>query len=408
MSGPPYEIVPAVPKRSTRPRRSARGAPPRRPSDAAPAVREPAAPAYDPDAVREDTQQAVAELASGAAHHLNNLLTIVVGRVQLLLRSSTDERERRSLAIVERASKDAAEVVRRLQQFARTRRVALPSMVDVNALAEEVVGLVEAHLRSAGRAEDAAIEIERRLGTVPAVRGDADGLREALTSVLRNAVEAIPGRGVIAVTTTTESRSVAITVSDTGIGMSPEVRRRAAEPFFTTKGVKSTGLGLSVAYGIARRHGGALIVESEPGRGTTITLRLPAPFATTPPERVVFGDAARALRILLVDDESEVRAALAAMLSANGHTVVTAASGDEAMARVQADPTVELVLTDLVMPGMTGRDLAMAVKALRPRLPVGIITGWGESDELDAAVDFVIDKPVSLDALNEAVARIRR
>jgi CheY-like chemotaxis protein/two-component sensor histidine kinase len=375
-------------------------------------VHEPTAPAYDPDSLGEDTQQAVAELAGGAAHHLNNLLTIVVGRVQLLLRSATDEQVRRSLSIVERASKDAAEVVRRLQQFARTRRVELPSMVDVNALAEEVIGLVQAHLQTAGRAKDATIEIECRLGTVPAVRGDADGLREALTSVLRNAVEAIPRRGVIVVATTIESGSVAVTVSDSGIGMSPEVRRRAPEPFFTTKGVKSTGLGLSVAYGIARRHGGALIVESEPGHGTTVTLRLPAPFVTPPPSPVLVSGAAPPLRILLVDDEAEVRHALAEMLSAQGHAVVTAASGDEAMARVEADPAFELVLTDLVMPGMTGRDLATAVKARRPRLPVGIITGWGETDEIEVAtregVDFVIEKPVSLEALNEAVARIRR
>ena len=400
-----------TPKRPARPRRPARSTATRR-AEAAPAVREPAPPADDAAGLRADTQQALAELAGGAAHHLNNLLTIVVGRVQLLLRSSTDDRVRRSLSIVERASKDAAEVVRRLQQFARTRRVELPSMIDVNALAEQVIALVQTHLQNAARPPDRTIEIERRLGPIPAVRGDMDGLREALTSVLGNAVDAIPARGVIVISTSGERGAVAITITDTGIGMSPEVRRRALEPFFTTKGVKSTGLGLSVAYGIARRHGGTLALESEPGRGTTVTLRLPAPFVASPPAPTAGGGDTRPLRILLVDDEAEVREALAEMLSAHGHTVVTAATGDSAMAVLEADPAFELVLTDLVMPGMTGRQLAAAVKARRPGLPVGIISGWREPEELDVAtpdaVDFVIDKPVSLEALNEAVARIRR
>ena len=192
-------------------------------------------------------------------------------------------------------------------------------------------------------------------------------------------------------------------MTDTGSGMPDEVRLRAHEPFFTTKGVKSTGLGLSVSYGIARRHGGEVTIRSQEGRGTTIVVQLPLPAVgeaepppPPPPTR-------RPLRILLVDDEPDVRLALAEMLASEGHTVTPAGSGDEALRRLDSDGSIELVLTDLVMPVMTGWEIAAAVKSRRPALPVGVITGWGDLPETvtgpRASVDFVIAKPINLDEL---------
>jgi CheY-like chemotaxis protein len=193
--------------------------------------------------------------------------------------------------------------------------------------------------------------------------------------------------------------------------MSEAVRLKAHEPFFTTKGVKATGLGLSVAYGIVRSHGGELTLESAEGRGTTVTLRLPRATATPsvepapPPARI------GALRVLLVDDEQDVREALAEMLASHGHTVLTASGADEALVQLELDPHLDLVLTDLVMPGPNGWDVAARVKARRPAMPVGLITGWGDAADVDATqralVDFVVEKPVSVEALQEAVARAR-
>jgi CheY-like chemotaxis protein/anti-sigma regulatory factor (Ser/Thr protein kinase) len=256
-----------------------------------------------------------------------------------------------------------------------------------------------------------SIDVDSRLGGVPAVKGDAAALREAVTGLVLNAVDAMPKGGRLTMETRADDANVSLFVTDTGIGMSEAVRLKAHEPFFTTKGVKATGLGLSVAYGIVRSHGGELTLDSAEGRGTRVTVTLPrtverAPTVPPPPP-----PRPGALRLLLVDDEDDVRDALAEMLESHGHTVVTAASADEALARLDAEPDLDLVLTDLVMPGRTGWDVAAGVKARRPQLAVGLITGWGDTTDVDetrrALVDFLVEKPVSVETLQDAVTRVR-
>jgi signal transduction histidine kinase/CheY-like chemotaxis protein len=361
--------------------------------------------------VQGETLRALGELAGGAAHHLNNLLTIVVGRVQLLLRAVDDERQRRPLAIIEKAAKDGAEVVRRLQQFSRTRQITRPRHVSLDEVARDVLGLTRGHWQDGPRARGVSVEVESRFGGVPPVEGDPTALREAVTNLVLNAVDAMPAGGRLTVETRAAGGRVSLVVADTGTGMSDTVLRRAHEPFFTTKGVKATGLGLSVAYGIVRSHGGELTVESEEGRGTTVTLTLPRALTPPPPPPPPVPARPGALRVLLVDDEPEVREALAEMLASHGHTVLPADGADEALARLEAEPDLDLVLTDLVMPGRSGWDVAVGVKARRPHVAVGLITGWGDTTDVDearrAAVDFLVEKPVSIEALQEAVARVR-
>ena len=360
--------------------------------------------------IQGETLRALGELAGGAAHHLNNLLTIVVGRIQLLRRGAVDERAARALEIVERAAKDGAEVVRRLQQFAGMRRAMPPRAVALDDVVRDVLEMTRGRWQEGARAQGVEIQVEARLGGVPPIAGDPTALRELLTNLLLNAVDALPHGGRITVETRVDGAAVVLAVADTGVGMSDEVRRRAHEPFFTTKGVKATGLGLSVAYGIARRHGGELTIASAEGGGTAVVVRLPpaagirAPASTPAPAR------RGPLRILLVDDEDEVRQALGEMLTSEGHTVVMAVGGTEALRRLEADDAIDLVLTDLVMPGMTGWELADAVKARHARLAVGVITGWGDLPDTDAAgrgaVDFVLAKPITLEILADALSRV--
>ena len=360
--------------------------------------------------VQGETLRALGELAGGAAHHLNNLLTIVVGRIQLLRRLVEEERLARPLEIIERAAKDGAEVVRRLQQFAGMRRTAEPRTVDLGQIVTDVLEMTRGRWQDVARAQGTEITVESRVAPLPPIPADAAALREMLTNLVLNAVDALPRGGRLTVEAGPSEGGVVLTVSDTGVGMAEDVRLRAHEPFFTTKGVKATGLGLSVAFGIARRHGGELTIQSEEGRGTTVRVTLPLPAGAAPPAAPAAALPRRALRILLVDDEEEVRAALAEMLATRGHTVLTAGGGAEALRRLEDDPGVDLVLTDLVMPAMTGWELAGAVKARRPHLPVGVVTGWGDVPETTTgrrtAVDFVLSKPVTFEALDDAVARL--
>jgi signal transduction histidine kinase/CheY-like chemotaxis protein len=360
--------------------------------------------------VQGETLRALGELAGGAAHHLNNLLTVVVGRIQLMRRSVQEERLLRQLEIVERAARDGAEVVRRLQQFAGMRRTAEPRTVDLNHIVSDVLEMTRGRWQDSARSRGSEIVVETRLTPLPEVPGDPAALREMLTNLVMNAIDALPRGGRLTVQTLARGTTAVIVVTDTGLGMPEDVRLRAHEPFFTTKGVKSTGLGLSVAFGIARRHGGELAIQSEVGQGTTVRVTLPLPATAAPPPRPAAPLPGQVLRILLVDDEEEVRQALADMLTTQGHTVVLAGSGPDALGRLEEDSGFDLVVTDLVMPIMTGWELADAAKARQPGLRVGVITGWGDVPDATPAtrlaVDFVLSKPVTLEALDDAVRRL--
>jgi GAF domain-containing protein/CheY-like chemotaxis protein len=359
--------------------------------------------------VQGETLRALGELAGGAAHHLNNLLTIVVGRIQLMRRGVHEERLLRPLEIVERAAKDGAEVVRRLQQFAGMRRPAEPRQVDLNHLVTDVIELTRGRWQDAARTQGTEIVVESRLAALPDISGDPTALREMLTNLVLNAVDAMPRGGRLTVDTVLGARTAVIGVTDTGLGMPEHVLQRAHEPFFTTKGVKATGLGLSVAFGVARRHGGELTIQSEVGVGTTVRVTLPVPAGNPPPPPAPAPLPGRPLRVLLVDDEEDVRQALAEMFSTQGHTVLTAGGGPEALRRLEEDPDIDVVVTDLIMPGMTGWELAHTVKTRRPGLRVGIVTGWGDVPEATTAgslaVDFVLSKPVTLEVLAATLGR---
>jgi len=281
--------------------------------------------------------------------------------------------------------------------------------VNVEDILRGVVALLHGHWRTVNRPPELKIEVETQFSGVSPVAGDPAALREALTNIVLNAVDAMPDGGRLGIDTRMSDNTVTVAVSDTGVGMSDSVQFRAQEPFFTTKGVKATGLGLSVAYGIVRSHGGDVTIRSAEGVGTTVTLMLPRSMVMTASEPDT--PPPGALRILLVDDETDVRDALADMLVSSGHAVLTASGGEEALAIVEREPRLDLVLTDLVMPGMTGWDVAMGAKTRRPQLAVGLITGWGEPMDEDSSqheIDFVVDKPVTLEILREALAHVRR
>jgi signal transduction histidine kinase/CheY-like chemotaxis protein len=364
--------------------------------------------------VEGETLRAMGQMASGMAHHVNNLLAVISGRTQLLLVRATQPEIRRPLEIIQRASFDAAEVVRRVLGFASMHPAPRAAAVDLNEVVREVVELTRPRWRDEALMRAVTIDVALELAAGAGVAGEVPALREVMMNLIFNAIEALPTGGTIRISTWSADDWIFCAVADDGVGMDDEVRRRALEAFFTTKGPQTTGLGLSVAHSVVQRHGGELSLRPNDGRGTVVTLRLPQAAPEAPgapavePEPTPEGPA---LRILVIDDERAVREALSDSLTEDGHTVIAAASGAEGLARLADGTKVDVVVTDLGMPEMTGWDVARAVRTRHPGLPVGLITGWAValeiSDEERGGVDFVIAKPYTTEALRAALGPIQ-
>ncbi len=364
--------------------------------------------------VRGETLRAMGQLSSGMAHHLNNLFAVILGRVELLMGKVQETGVRRSLEIIQRTAQDGAEVVRRVQRFSRVQPVSDAVAVDLNQLVQEVVELTRPRWQDEAQLRGSRIEVSVESGVIGAAAGEPAPLREVLMNLLLNAADAISQGGRITLRTWAKDDRVYCSVTDTGVGMPEEVRRRALEPFFTTKGPKATGLGLSVAYGTVQRYGGTLTVESTEGQGTTVEVSLPTASAATAISKTTTAAPkapALPLRILVIDDELQVRSTLAEMLEEQGHSVTQAPGGREGLSYLESNPElVDVVISDLGMPDMTGWDVAAAIQARWPRLPVGLITGWGETEitrEERSRVNFVINKPFDKAVLGATMSDIR-
>ncbi|MBI4245725.1 MAG: response regulator, partial [Candidatus Rokubacteria bacterium] len=241
----------------------------------------------------------------------------------------------------------------------------------------------------------------------PAIAGDPSEIREALTNILFNALDAMPEGGTARLRTGVEEDRVFCTISDSGVGMSEDVRQRIFDPFFTTKGERGTGLGLSVVYGIITRHNGEVDVQSQPGGGTTFVLRFPvaSDTITDVPARPTVRSSAKG-RILVIDDERDVGEVMGDFLTRDGHRVVVCSDGESGLATFEKEP-FDLVITDLGMPGISGWEVARLVKLWRPGTPVAMVTGWGDridpTEAVTRGVDFVVAKPFKRDHVREVV-----
>jgi signal transduction histidine kinase/DNA-binding response OmpR family regulator len=346
--------------------------------------------------VKTERLRALGEMAAGVAHDFNNLLSVILGRTELMLRRVREADTARDLEAVRRAAQDGADTVRRIQEFTRTRRTRAFERVDLRDVAREVVELTRPRWELEAQAKGVTYEFSVE-GLAPPVAGRPEELREVLTNLITNAVDAMPAGGTCRLRLHAEGEWAVMTVSDTGVGMAEEMRRRAFEPFFTSKGPRGTGLGLAVSWGIVTRHGGTIDVDSAPGQGTTFRMRLPVP--VTLPD-VVIGPpvtlAPRTARLLLIEDEPEVQAVLAELLREAGYAVAVAKDGTTGIEHCEREP-IDVVLSDISMPGISGWDVAARLRARHPQLPIGFVTGWG--DQLDperlarVGVDFVVAKP---------------
>jgi PAS domain S-box-containing protein len=342
--------------------------------------------------------EAVGQLTGGVAHDFNNLLTVVLGNIDMLAtRKEADERRMRRIEAVRKAAERGRDLTGQLLAFSRRQRLS-PVTLDVNALIGDFTPLLR---QAVGEAVTLEFDLspERLKAHV-----DATQLETALLNLAVNARDAMPEGGTLFITTRREALpmqpdEVVIEVRDTGVGMSEDVRNRVFEPFFTTKDVgKGSGLGLSQVYGFVRQSDGEVRLESAPGEGTVFTIRLPAsdaealaPRREGPSAKVVGGSE----KILLVEDDPTVLALTYDVLAGLGYRVATATNAAEALEQVQADTEIDLLFTDVVMPGgVSGLGLARAARELRPNLRVLLTSGFvGEDRAIDGREFPLLDKP---------------
>ncbi|HLW23912.1 MAG TPA: ATP-binding protein [Steroidobacteraceae bacterium] len=370
--------------------------------------------------MQQERLRVLGQMASGIAHDINNALSPVALYTDSLLANERglSEKARAYLETIRQAIEDAAETIGRLRQFYGARQPeTILAPVLLNSLVEQVVNLTRARWSDMPRAQGIEIRLDTELAAdLPAVLGSESEIRDALVNLVFNAVDAMPGGGVLTMRTrlATEDGEVDIEVCDSGTGMDEATVAKCLEPFFTTKGERGTGLGLAMVYGMAQRHGGRLAIESAVGRGTTMRLSFPvapAP-AAGPSTELVTESVPMRLRILLVDDDPLLLQSLKDALEGEGHTVEGASGGEEGIDRFRAASAAgtpfAVVITDLGMPYVDGKKVALAVKAVSPATPVIMLTGWGRPMAAEAAppmVDRVLAKPPKLAQLRETLAR---
>jgi signal transduction histidine kinase/CheY-like chemotaxis protein len=394
--------------------------------------------------VEAERLRATGQLAMGIAHDFNNLLATILGRAEVLRGQVRDAEQRESLEAIQRAARDGAATVARMREYGRPVDVAEFRPLDLAALARETADLTRPRWQNEALRQGRTIDVRLALEPAPPVHGDPAALREALVNLIFNAVDALPQGGAITLGVRpvppgpsngaggAGRQLVELSVADTGVGMPEDVRRRIFEPFFTTKGAVGSGLGLAMVRKVVDAHAGSIAVESTPGRGTTFRLRFPASPAA-PDERATApvgpqgrggaqaGDGAEGAEvaeveippatIVLVDDQDDVLGTMGMLLRRDGHDVRAFREPRAAVAAcLEARPDV--VITDLGMPGLSGWDVARAVRERWPDLPVILLTGWGRdispAQLREHGVLTALAKPAELPALRRALARALR
>ena len=364
--------------------------------------------------VQQASLRALGQMASGIAHDFNNALSPIIGFSEFLLKHpaqlADQEKAKKFLTSINTCGQDAANVVRRLREFGRQRVAGqISEAIDLPGLVLQIIDLTQPRWQDQAQAAGVTINIATDLGKVPIIAGEEFAIRELLTNLIFNAVDALPAGGTITLGTAVAEEFVRVWVSDTGTGMTEEVRQRCFEPFFTTKDDKGTGLGLAMVHGIVQRHGGTVEVESQLGQGTTFTIRLPLKLSKLGAAGISESVRGKRLRVLVVDNEPMLREIVDALLTDDGHSVVTAESGGAALHRIQTVP-FDLVITDKAMPRMNGEQLAVAIHAVVPNLPVILMTGFGDlmkvAGEMPPHIRAILSKPITEESLRAALAKV--
>jgi nitrogen-specific signal transduction histidine kinase/ActR/RegA family two-component response regulator len=379
--------------------------------------------------MKQERLRALGQMASGIAHDVNDALTPAALYLQSLLDRdrSLGAETRNYLRISLLAIEDVANIIARMREFYRPREAQTALLlVDINKVLEQVVDLTRASWSDMPQERGILIRLRRNLAQqLPGVLGAESEIRDALTNVVLNAVDAMPEGGTLTIrskllgatsapVTNGSPGSVLVEVCDTGIGMTEAVRNRCLEPFFTTKGERGTGLGLAMVYGMTQRHSADLEIQSETGVGTTMRFIFPAAPTNASGVRSTHVRPVGQLRILLVDDDPLILQSLRDALEGDGYLVHVAEGGqagiDSFHVAEQRGTPFDLVITDLGMPYVDGRTVATTIKSRAPGVPVVLLTGWAyrlqAENDMPQHVDCVLSKPPKLPELRAVLAEL--
>ena len=394
---------------------------------------------------------ALGELSAGVAHHLNNVLGVILGNVQLAQRQELDPGLRGKLQNCELAAMDGAKTVERIRALAKPEQCPLLGSVNLNSVVREIVRLTKPKWKDEPRLSGVEVRLVMDLGELPAIQGNATDLREVVANVVLNAVQAMPGGGAITIRTSVDGEFAVLSVADTGLGMSAETKSRIFDPFYTTRGAEGTGLGMSIADAVVSKHGGEIRIDSELGRGSEIIIRLPLnDVAAMETDNVVksrfldqsrgpvgprrdyarndmcddaadetggsarndsddgAGNGTSTANVLVVDDEAMFGQVIGQMLTEGGHRATVLTTPSEVLEKL-AEGCYDVLLTDFAMPGMNGCELARAAKNADPGLGVVLISGFGAVEDkreiAESGIDLVLGKPIQQDELLEGISR---
>ncbi len=359
--------------------------------------------------IHSEKMKAIGDLASGVAHDFNNLLGIISGRAQLLQLRTTDQKTKNDLDVILKAAMDGAETVRRLQDFAKKKVDDNASAIDVNLIIEDVIQLTQTKWKDIAHQKGINIEIIKEFDNLPIIFGSGSELREILTNLILNAVDAMPKGGTIKITTKNLDRLYSIIVEDTGVGIPEEALPKIFNPFYTTKGERGTGLGLAMVKTLVAKRQGDIQVQSQVGVGTKFTITFPKlnveknlsndKIYTTEIRKV---SSTNPYNVLIIDDEEEIRLLLSEILQQANYGVVIAKDGKEGIEKFKNNK-IDIVFTDLGMPDVNGWEVAKEVKKINPNTPVILISGWGrdlkDQDLTNTGVDFLASKPFHIDEI---------
>ncbi|MDA8305369.1 MAG: PAS domain S-box protein [Deltaproteobacteria bacterium] len=371
--------------------------------------------------LQQERLGALGQMASGIVHDINNALGPIVGYTDMLLEFEAEQLSdtvRSGLEMIRTAGIDIANIAAGMRQFYRKRdeqEILLP--IELNQLVRQVIDLTKPRWKDMPLVQGAVIEIETDLQEeMPLFGGLETEIREALTNLIFNAVDAMPLGGKIMLRTYTSGKDMAVLeIRDTGIGMDDETKRRCLEPFFTTKNEKGTGLGLAMVYGVVQRHDGEMEITSELDKGATVCLRFPILESSGPSENDFASKSVPpAMEILCIDDEPVQRRLVKELLEQDGHTVQVADGGAEGLEifrqAIAVGKPFDVVITDLGMPYVDGRRVAATVKRESLGTPVILLTGWGArmkaEGQMPAEVDYILSKPPMVGKIRKALHKV--